>query len=54
MDFYHLLENIRNNYFSLKTASKKVVHETGELLGNKLVDAVNKSSNNQIVKHESV
>ena len=39
---------------SLKTASKKIVHETGELLGNKIVDAVTKSNNDQTVKHESV
>ena len=38
----------------LKTASKKIVHETGELLGNKIVDGVTKSNNDQIVKHESV
>ena len=39
---------------SLKTASKKIVYETGELLGNKIVDAVTKSKNDQIVKYESV
>ena len=38
----------------LKTASKKVVHKTGEFLGKKIADAVTKSSNNKIVKQEPV
>ena len=39
---------------SLKTASKKVVHKTGEFLGNKIADAVTKSKNDKIVKEEPV
>ena len=35
---------------SLKTASKKVFHKTGEFLGNKIADAVTKSYYNEIVK----
>ena len=34
----------------LKTTSKKVVHKTGEILGNKISDAVTKSNINKIVK----
>ena len=37
---------------SLKTASKKVLHKTGEFLGNKVVDAVTKSNDDKIVKKE--
>ena len=48
MVFYHLQENIENNYLgtrddSLKTASKKVAHKTGEFTGNKIVDAVSQT-----------
>ena len=39
---------------SLKTASKTVVHKGGEFLGNKSPDAVTKSNNAKIVKHEPV
>ena len=35
---------------SLKTASKKVVHKTGEFLGDKIADAVAKLYDNKIVK----
>ena len=46
IDFYHLPEtyqtNIKNNYwiqdYFLKIAFKKVVHKTGEFLGNKVVE----------------
>ena len=37
---------------SLKTASKKVVHKTGEFLGKKTAEAVTKSNDNKIVKPE--
>ena len=37
---------------SLKTASKKVVHKTAEFLGNKIADAVTKSNDDSIEKHE--
>ena len=39
---------------SLKTASKKVVHRTSELLGNKIADAVTKSNDDKIVKPKHV
>ena len=38
----------------LKTASKKVVHKIGGILGNKIAGAVTKSNNNKIVKEEPV
>ena len=34
----------------LKTASKKVVHQAVEFLGNEIADAVTKSNDNKIVK----
>ena len=34
--------------------SKKVIHKAGEFLGNKIADAVTKSSDNKIVKQEPV
>ena len=37
---------------SLKTASKKVLHKTGEFLGKKTAEAVTKSNDNKIVKPE--
>ena len=39
---------------SLKTASKKVVHKTGEFIGSKIADAVYKSNEDNIEKQESV
>ena len=39
---------------ALKTAYKKVVHKTGEFLGNKIIDAVAKSNDDKIVKEEPV
>ena len=39
---------------SLKTASKKVVHKTGDFLGNKIADAVIHSYDDKIVKTEPV
>ena len=54
MDFCYLLENIKKildiGLDSLKTASKKVVHKTGEFLKNKIADAVVKSNDDKIVK----
>ena len=35
---------------SLKNASKKVVHKAGEFSGNKITDAVTKSTDDKIVK----
>ena len=40
--------------YSLKTASKKVVHKAGEFLRNKIADTVTKSSDDKIVKQEPV
>ena len=37
---------------ALKTASKKVVHKTGEFIGNKIADAVTKLNDNEIEKQE--
>ena len=39
---------------SLKTASKKVVDKTGEILGNKMVDAVTGSNDDKMEKQEPV
>ena len=39
---------------AVKTASKKVVHEAGKLLGNNIADAVTKSSDHKIQKQEPV
>ena len=39
---------------AVKTASKKVVQKTGDLIGNKITDAVTKSNDNKIVKQEPV
>ena len=39
---------------SLKTASKKVVHKTGEFLGYKIADAINNSNDYKRVKQEPV
>ena len=39
---------------SLKTASKNAVHKAGEILGNKIADAVTKSKDNKIEKQEPV
>ena len=38
----------------LKNASKKLVHETGEFLGNQIADAVSKSNDDKIAKSEPV
>ena len=39
---------------AVKTASKKVVHKAGELIENKIADALTKSNNDKIVKQEPV
>ena len=38
----------------VKPTSKNVVDKAGEFLGNKIVDAVTKSSDNKIVKQEPI
>ena len=35
---------------AIKAASKKLVHKTGEFLGNKIADAVNNSYDDKTVK----
>ena len=41
MDFYYLLENIKNQLLDTGLdASKKVVHKGSEYLGNKIADVV--------------
>ena len=57
MRFCHLRENkqsLDTGLDSLKTASKKVVHKTGEVLGNRIADAVTNSYNDKIVKTKPV
>ena len=39
---------------AVETASKKVAHKAGELIGNKMADAVTKSNDDKIVKQELV
>ena len=39
---------------AVKTAFKNVVPKSGEFKGNKIIDAVTKSSNDMIVKQEPV
>ena len=39
---------------AVKTASKKVVHEAGQFIGNKITDVVTKSNNDKSVKQEPV
>ena len=36
----------------LKTASKNVVHDAGEFIGNEIAEAVTKSNDEKIVKQE--
>ena len=57
MDFYYQQHNTKNNYWirgqdSLKIHSKKVVHKTGEFLGNKRAEVVTKSKDAKYVKQE--
>ena len=39
---------------AVKTASKKVVHKTGEFIGNKIADAVTKSNDDNIEKQKPI
>ena len=39
---------------SLKTAFKKAIHKAGEVLGNKIADAVAHSSDNNIVETKPI
>ena len=39
---------------TVKAASKKVVHKAGQFIGNKIADAVTKSSNDKVVKQEPI
>ena len=56
---YHLEKNIKKQLFdtgldSVKTASKKVVHQTVEFFGNKIAYAVTNSNDGKIEKQEPV
>ena len=57
INFYHLRENIKKLLDTvldfLKTASKKVVHKRGEVLGNKIADVVITSNDDKFVKQDS-
>ena len=55
MDFYHLQENIKNNY-CIQDLKKKnqLVHKAGEFIGNQIVDTVTKSNSDNIEKQEPV
>ena len=39
---------------AVKTASKKIVHKSGEFIGNKIADAVTKSNDEKLMKQEPV
>ena len=53
--FYHLRENIKNNYtIKDQMLRKKIVHNASEYLGNKISDAAAKSKNVNIEKQEPV
>ena len=57
MNFHHLRENIKNNYWirllylvCYKNCSKKIVYKAGEFIGNKIAAAVTKSDDDNIEK----
>ena len=50
----HIKKIVNTGLDSLKTASKKVVDKTGEILGNKIADAVTGSNDNKMEKQEPV
>ena len=50
----HIKKIVDTGLDSLKTASKKVVDKTGEILGNKMVDAVTGSNDDKMEKQEPV
>ena len=61
--FLLFARNLSNKYknelldtglYSLETASKKVVHKTGKVLGSKIADAVAKSYDNETGKTKPV
>ena len=55
MDFYHSRENIKNSYWIQDyMLLKKIVHKVSEFIGNKIVDAVTKSNDDNIDKQEPV
>ena len=56
MDFYHLqkTELLDEGLDAVKTAPKKVVHNSGEFLRNKIADAVTKSNDEKGVKQEPI
>ena len=55
MHFYHSGENIKNSYWTHDyMLLKKIVHKVSEFIGNKIVDAVTKSNDDNIDKQEPV
>ena len=56
MDFYHLQKTqlLDEGLDAVKTAPKKVVHNSGEFLRNKIADAVTKSNDEKGVKQEPI
>ena len=56
MDFYHLQkkELLDEGLDAVKTAPKKVVHNSDEFLRNKIADAVTKSNDEKGVKQEPI
>ena len=51
MDFHDLQKNIKKHWLN---ASKKFVYKAGEFLGNKILDAITKSNDDNIEKQEPV
>ena len=56
MDFYHLQKKqlLDEGLDAVKTAPKKVVHNSGEFLRNKIADALTKSNDEKGVKQEPI
>ena len=56
MDFCHLQKKqlLDEGLDAVKTAPKKVVHNSGEFLRNKIADAVTKSNDEKGVKQEPI
>ena len=52
MDFYHLLENIENNYWMQNQILKQ--NKIENKIRNKIADAITKSNDDKIVKQEPV
>ena len=50
----HIKKIVDTGLDSLKTASKKVVDKTGEILGNKMVDAVTGPNDDKMVRNKNL